>query len=525
MSQKPWTQIRKMYRSSSPGQLSFADFYLPFGGKLSSKNRWVKLSQLIPWESIETAYAEQFCEGMGAPGKSARLALGALIIQERLGLSDRETVEQIRENPYLQYFLGLSEYSDNAPFEASSLVHFRKRLNPNLLSHVNELIIEQAQQNQEREASASDEHDSDDDPPEPPTHQGKLVLDATCAPADIRYPTDLNLLHQAREKSDEIIDQLYHPIKARYKRKLRTYRTKARQAYLQVAKQKRPRRKVMRKAVGKQLRYLRRNLMHIDQLLADGACLTWLSHRQYRLLLVIQEVFRQQLRMYETQTHRIEHRLVSLSQPHIRPIVRGKAGTSVEFGAKLAVSYVGGYLRLERLDWDNFNESGELMAQVEAYHQRMGSYPESVHADQVYRTKDNRDWCRARGIRLTGPALGKSKATSVAANKKQIKADASYRNRIEGKFGQGKRRFGLGLVMTKLAQTSETAISMTILVMNLEQLLWQLIFVLLSLRRFFYRPVRVDSGPLQTNVTLQECQKKGLNELLLLTTHMKRAAC
>ena len=488
-----------MYRSSSPGQLSFADFYLPFGGKLSGENRWVKLSQLIPWDKLESAYAEQFTEGRGAPGKSARLALGALIIQEKLGLPDRETIEQIRENPYLQYFLGLSEYTDKAPFEASSLVHFRKRLNTDLLSQVNELIIEQAQQLAKRESSASDEQDEgDDDPPESPPNQGKLVLDATCAPADIRYPTDLNLLNQAREKSEEIIDRLYQPIQSRYKRKLRTYRTKARQAYLQVAKQKRPRRKVMRKAVGQQVRYLRRNLKHIEQLLSDGACLTWLSRRQYRLLLVIQEVFRQQLRMYETQTHRIEDRIVSLSQPHIRPIVRGKAGTSVEFGAKLAVSYVDGYLRLERLDWNSFNESGELIAQVEAYRQRMGYYPESVHADQVYRTKDNRNWCRAHGIRLTGPGLGKSKAKSTTpASQKQTKADASYRNRIEGKFGQGKRRFGLGLVMTKLAQTSETAISMTILVMNLEQLFCQHIFVFLRMLGFFHRTVRAYSGPSQ----------------------------
>ena len=508
-----------MYRSSSPGQLSFADFYLPFGGKLSGDNRWVRLSELIPWETIEIAYAEQFSDAIGAPGKSVRMALGALIIKEKLGLSDRETIEQIRENPYLQYFLGLSEYSDKAPFDASSLVHFRKRLNAELLAQVNELIIEQAQQDQSLEPSAPEENDDGDiPPPAPPSNQGKLVLDATCAPGDIRYPTDLNLLNQAREQSEKMIDQLYRPLKTRYKRKPRTYRLQARKDYLKVAKQKRPRRKVMRKAVGKQLRYLRRNLKHIDRLLADGACLTWLTRRQYRSLLVIQEVYRQQLSMYESKTHRIEDRIVSLSQPHIRPIVRGKAGTSVEFGAKLSVSYVAGYLRLDRLGWDNFNESGELVAQVEAYHQRMGYYPESVHADTVYRTKDNRDWCRSRGIRLTGPALGGSKSKRISENQKQIKADASYRNRIEGKFGQGKRRFSLGLVMTKLAQTSETAISMTILVMNLEQLLWQLIFVLLSLLRFFNHSLRSHLGRLEERFTLQEFQKDDINCLLLSPT-------
>jgi hypothetical protein len=104
-----------MYRRSAKGQLSFENFYLPFSGKLSKENRWVKLAELIPWESFENEYAEQFSAGEGAPAKNFRMALGALIIKEKLGTSDEETVEQIRENPYLQYFLGISEYSDKAP--------------------------------------------------------------------------------------------------------------------------------------------------------------------------------------------------------------------------------------------------------------------------------------------------------------------------------------------------------------------------------------------------------------------------
>ena len=93
------------------------------------KLRKYALAELIPWAEFEEQYAEQMSEGMGAPAKSFRMALGALIIKERLGTSDAETVEQIRENPYLQYLLGLSEYSDSAPFDASMMVHFRKRLN------------------------------------------------------------------------------------------------------------------------------------------------------------------------------------------------------------------------------------------------------------------------------------------------------------------------------------------------------------------------------------------------------------
>ena len=216
-----------MYRRSTPGQLSFENFYLPFGGKLSGDNRWVKLAELIPWDEFEADSAEQLSEGMGAPAKSFRMALGALIIKERLGTSDAETVEQIRENPYLQFFLGLSEYSDKAPFEASMLVHFRKRVNLELIGRINEAIVRQQDANNslqtEEAAERLDETDEnkDDEPPDPP-NAGQLIVDASCTPADIRYPTDLGLLNEAREHTEQIIDVLYQQVQGHVAQKPRT---------------------------------------------------------------------------------------------------------------------------------------------------------------------------------------------------------------------------------------------------------------------------------------------------------------
>jgi transposase, IS5 family len=83
------------------------------------------------------------------------------------------------------------------------------------------------------------------------------------------------------------------------------------------------------------------------------------------MLLVVATVYQQQLSMYENKQQRVDDRIVSLTQPHIRPIVRGKAGTPVEFGAKLSVSYHNGYVFIDRLSWDNFNESGDLKSQAE----------------------------------------------------------------------------------------------------------------------------------------------------------------
>ena len=133
-----------MYREEDKKQQKIEDFYLPFGGKLNEQNRWVILSNKIPWNQIEEEYKNQLANtGMGAPAKSVRMALGALIIKEKLQLSDREVVEQIRETPYLQYFIGLEDYQDEEPFDPSLMVHFRKRLNGEILNKANEILFKE----------------------------------------------------------------------------------------------------------------------------------------------------------------------------------------------------------------------------------------------------------------------------------------------------------------------------------------------------------------------------------------------
>ena len=125
------------------------------------------------------------------------------------------------------------------------------------------------------------------------------------------------------------------------------------------------------------------------------------------MLLVVTEVYRQQLWMYENEAKRIDDRIVSINQPHIRPIVRGKAGKKVEFGAKISVSCFENYVFLDHLSWDNFNESGDFQDQIETYKDFTGYYPSSVHVDKIYRTKANRKFCQERGIRISGSPLGR----------------------------------------------------------------------------------------------------------------------
>ncbi|MFT8362312.1 MAG: hypothetical protein ABF608_03970 [Sporolactobacillus sp.] len=178
------------------------------------------------------------------------------------------------------------------------------------------------------EEQAKSEKEKDPNDPKPPVsppgktaetpqttdsseNKGQLLLDATCAPADIAYPTDISLLNQCREKLEAIIDCLYTSVRQAFPRKPKTYRSKAHSAYLAFAKQRQPSRSRRRKAVGQQLRLVARDLRHVEKLKAKAA-LTRLPSALYRALLIVSEVYRQQQEVFATHSHTIAHRIVSL---------------------------------------------------------------------------------------------------------------------------------------------------------------------------------------------------------------------
>ena len=474
-----------MIRYQSNKQLPLAEFDWPFQTKLDENNRWVKLSECIPWDELAEAYYHGLSEKRGRPTKDARLVIGAVIVKHKLCLSDRETVAQIQENPYIQYFVGLPGYQMEAPFVPSLFVEIRKRMGQSVFDAFQGAIIDAIEEVKPRQKAKAKKKPKDDDS-EPPSNsggtmddedeerQGKLILDATVAPQAIRYPTDLSLLNEAREFTEQIIDALYP--KTDLKTKPRTYRVKARQAYLGIAKQKRPTGKARRRGIKQQLQYLRRNLGHIERLLTywpEGTPIPlprWLMYRYW----VIQHLYEQQWEMYRSKSRRCDNRIVSISQPYVRPIIRGKLNKPVEFGAKLSVSLSGdGVACVDRLRWDAFHEGLDLVSQVEAYRERHGVYPEVVLGDPVYGTRDNRRYLKRHGIRFAGKPLGRPKKMTES-NREELKRLKAQRREeylqripIEGKFGQGKNGYRLNYIRAKRADTSVAWINSIFLVMNL----------------------------------------------------------
>jgi hypothetical protein len=456
-----------MYKFKSK-QISFSDFGQPVGMEMNPDNRWIKKADSIPWAEIELKYAKLFANRKGNVAKPLHLALGSLIIQLEYGFSDEETAQMIQENPYLQYFCGFAKYEYKLPFDPSLMVHFRKRLTPTIVGEINEMIIKNA-----IKENSKDDDDSSHGPGISTENEGTLIVDATCAPSYIKYPQDIELLNQARENTEDMITELHD---SKYGKKPRTYKKQARKDYLSLVRKKKKSYNEIRKGIRKQLQYIERNLKSIDGLLENGKTL---SPKSEKRLSTIRILIEQQRYMYEHRTHSVEDRIVSLSQPFLRPIVRGKIKAPVEFGAKLDISVCGGFTRLENQSFDAYNESTNLESIIERYKERTGKYPERILADKIYRNRDNLNYCKDRGIRLSGPALGRPKK-NYKPDRKQDYKDICERVEVERKFSLAKLKCGLGKIYTRLAETTESIIAMSILVVNLKKICHDF-FVLFSL--------------------------------------------
>ena len=171
--------------------------------------------------------------------------------------------------------------------------------------------------------------------------------------------------------------------------------------------------------------------------------------------------------MYDSKKHSCRDRIVSIFQPHVRPIPRGKTAAQVEFGPKLGVSLDNGFARISTFSWDAYSEGKDLIKQVEEYRGLHCYYPDLVQVDKAYSTKENRKWLKERDIRITAPPLGrKPKVQENAYQKRKKKKEAAERNHIEGKFGQGKNGYRLNQIRARLKSTSESWVSCIFFVMS-----------------------------------------------------------
>lgn len=486
-----------MIRYNSNNQLTIEEFKTPFQVKLDKGNRWVTLGNSLPWDAMASIYYRSMSSDMGAPAIDARIVIGAMIIKHKLKLDDREAIETIRENMYIQYFLGLKDYTYEDVFDRTLFTTLRYRIGADKFDAMSRQIILRSEGKDDAAKKDLDDSsndinitnrklDSGDDvslstkkdsiekvseesltEQKPKQNKGILIVDATVADQMIAFPTDLGLLSKSREESESIIDGLCKVLNINDKP--RTYRRLARKQYLNVAKKKIKSKNEIHKALGQQLRYLSRNLKSINKLLDTKPGTSFpLEYRDQKIYWVIQHIYDQQTKMYKERTHSVDNRIVNIYQPYVRPIVRGKDKAKVEFGAKLGVSIQNGYARINTLNWEAYNEGSDLKKQVEAYQRLNGCYPKVVITDRIYGTRENRKWLKELDIRYSGKPLGRPSAKQQTQyQKRKYKLEQGMRNQVEGKFGQGKNGYNLSKIRARAARTSESWIAAIFFVMNI----------------------------------------------------------
>jgi transposase, IS5 family len=310
-----------------------------------------------------------------------------------------------------------------------------------------------------------------------------LIIDTTAAEQKIKYPTDLGLLNDTRVFLESLIDCFYKVIVTQNKEnsrqnkpiisldKPRDYRRIARKDYLNVAMKRRKSAKEIRAANKKQLNYIQRNIQIINRLqeiLIENNLLIPFAKSTYEKWETCQLIYTQQKEMIDKRINKCDNRIVSLHQPHVRAIPRGKPGKKIEFGSKVGLSVVNKTNRIFKLSWDAYNDGIDLIGQVEAYNKQYKKYPKLVLADKIYLTKKNRDYLKSHNIEHRGEALGKAKKIEYT-HIQQL--EANQRNHVEGQFGTSKDAYDLKKVKAKTQPTSESWVANIFFVMNVIRLL------------------------------------------------------
>lgn len=479
-----------VYTPAAQRQLSL--FTTPFDNHLRSDNRWVRMEAVVPWDRMAKVFRSSMSSDQGRPSVDLRVVLGVLMVKHIEDLSDERAIEYVQENIYAQFFVGLSSFQSEPVFVPHLLVTIRKRLSEQGARQLNDLLIEaavEAKAIKHRKKPGDRTPPPPTDPPSPvvdkeevapprgtqsqpmpPTNRGTFIVDATVAPVHIAYPTDSKLLNDCRLITEGLIDELYEADKSLWLRKPRTYRRTAQRRYVSFSKKRRKTKKDIRRVVGRQLNCVRRNIDTIGSMLdrlagSDQLC-PW-SFTRWRQFWIVQEIYRQQRLMHTDRRRRVDDRIVSVGQPHVRPIKRGKGGMkNTEFGPKINASVTEGFVRADQIDFNAFNEANHLIAQVEAFKRRFGHYPGWVLADQIYWTRENRKWLKERNIHIGGVPLGPKLRRSKYEKEKARKRN-NQRSEIEGKFGEAKERYGMDQLYTRLPQTTKAEVSLIFLAMNL----------------------------------------------------------
>ena len=440
---------------------------------LNRGNRWIRLADALPWAEIEKEYNKRLRnQKSGAGNKPARMVVSAFIVKHMMNLSDEETILMIQENPYMQYLAGLSEFQASPIFTPELMTIVRHRLGEDFFNSLTLMVAKAgiAVQDDDDRSCGGGYTDEDGE-----MHSGVMKIDATCTDAEMRFPTDINLL----EDGSREVDRLTQKICGRLGLKTpRTQRGQSRSAFMEYTKRKHKGAKLGKETRRRQIHCLEADLetlMSIVEKMPSDNIHKILKPKDMRNLDATLTMLRQQEEMLSEGVRNCADRIVSIFQPHVRPIVRGKAKARTEFGAKVGLSVVNGYDFIDTISWNAYNESNDLQKQIKNYKARFGYYPSEVQADKIYLNKENRKLLKDMHIFCHCAPLGRPPKNPDPLLAEQRHKASCERNEVEGSFGTGKRRYQANNIRAKLPDTARSWISGCFLAKNLKKFLRDLL--------------------------------------------------
>ena len=340
------------------------------------------------------------------------MVVGALIVKHVENLSDEKTIQAIQENPYMQYLIGLDKFTEKPVFVPELFVLVRKRLDHDFFNMLTLMLAEVDGSKPKRERTDEDGND----------HGGTMRVDATCCDAEVRYPTDSNLL----EDGSRLIDRLLDKFCARHNlKKPQIHRAEARQAFICLIKKKRKGKKLIDKTRLIQIRCLKADFLTFLDFLGrhTSDLLSCFSRHDFKCLNAAFKMYEQQKMM---------------------------------FGAKVGASIVNGYTYVDHLSWDAYNESSDLVTQMELYKKRFGMLPQEVQADKLYLGKENRKYIKACHVDCYNHPLGRPPKEENDEHAEDKRRAVGERNWIEATFGTSKRVYWANDIRAKLNDTADT---------------------------------------------------------------------
>ncbi len=334
---------------------AFELFQAHFDQLLNPAHGLVQLARKIDWSRFDAAFADSYCEELGAPGKAIRLMVGLQYLKYTFDESDESVIDRWVENPYWQYFCGFTHMQHEAPIDPSSMSRWRKRVGAQRL----ELLLKETVELAVREKQL------------PKRDLKQVTVDTTVQEKNITYPTDSKLLYTAIRKLGQAANERGIEL---------------RQSYIRVGK--RAAVKVSRYAHAKQFKRMRRQLRklrtYVGRLIRDIERKTPRMYDDLATILAKAERLR-------NQQPQDSSKLYSWHEPEVKCISKGKAHKRYEFGQKVALATTNRshWIVAARLMENNPYDGHTLAATLEATESVTGVDITDAYVDKGYRGHDS----------------------------------------------------------------------------------------------------------------------------------------